>query len=112
MQSNVAQLHRLLARNVNDLPAHQYLDAKRFLNELDDAVRLLRQPGVSNYFNQTWVARGNTVRDLVQYMTARGLTFAPAVSGGETAYQTLHSALPAYDLAARQNRVAEAGESR
>jgi hypothetical protein len=105
LRSNLQKLHRLLAKNVNDLPTSQYIEAKRFLNSFDDAVKGLESPDVANYFNQTWIAKGKTVKDLVAYMFDKGLTFAPAVSGDEAAYQALYSALASYDLALHQNDV-------
>ena len=106
LRSKVQKLHRLLGKNVNDLPTSQYIEAKRYLNNFDDAVKGLASPNVANYFNQTWMAKGKTVQDLVDYMVNKGLTFAPAVSGDEGAYQALYSALAAYDLALRQKEVA------
>jgi hypothetical protein len=105
MRANVQKLHRLLARNVNDLPTSQYIEAKRFLNNFDDAVKSLESSDVANYFNQTWMAKGKTVKDLVSYMDEKGLSFAPAVSGDEAAYQALYSALAAYDISLHQNDV-------
>jgi hypothetical protein len=105
LQANVSKLHGLLARNVNELSANQYIEAKRFLNQFDDAIRALRDPNVGNYFNHTYVAQGKTVEELVKHMTQKGLTFAPATAGDEAAYQALHSALAAYDLAAYEGEV-------
>jgi hypothetical protein len=104
LQTNVNKLRRMLVKNLGELPTNQYIEAKRYLNNLDAAVQALQQPGVGNYFNQRWVAGGRTVRDLVGNMLKKGLTFAPAVAGDETAYQALHSALAAYDQTARQAR--------
>jgi hypothetical protein len=53
LQANVNKLHRLLARNVNEVPTNAYIEAKRFLNNLDDAIRALQDPNVNNYFNNT-----------------------------------------------------------
>jgi hypothetical protein len=103
LQANVSSLHRLLAKNVNELPANQYIEAKRFLNQFDDAIKALQDPNVGNYFNKTYVAKGPTVQDLVDDMAKKGLTFAPATPGDEAAYQALHTALAAYDQAARQD---------
>jgi hypothetical protein len=89
-----------LAEKIQDMPARDYIRAKRLLDQLDDAVRLLRQPDAGFYFNQTYAAKGQTVAQLVQYMTRHGLQFAPAVEGGEPAYAALHQALAEYDLAA------------
>jgi hypothetical protein len=105
LQANVAKLHRLLAKNVNELPANEYIEAKRFLNNFDEAIRALHDPNVGNYFNNTYVAKGNTVQDLVDYMVQKGLTFAPATPGDEAAYRALHSALAAYDITAHQETV-------
>jgi hypothetical protein len=102
LQDTVNKLHRLLARNVTQLPANQYITAKQFLNNFDDAIRALQDPKASSYFNKTYVAQGETVRQLVDHMMTRGLTFAATTPGDETAYQALHSALAAYDVAAHQ----------
>jgi hypothetical protein len=104
LQANVNKLHKKLVRSVSELPTNQYIEAKRYLNNLDAAVLALQQPAVGNYFNQKWVAGGRTVRDLVGSMLKKGLTFAPAVAGDEAAYQALHSALAAYDQLARRER--------
>jgi hypothetical protein len=102
LRSKVKELHKLLAKNVSELPTNEYIEAKKYLNHFDDAIDLLTRDDVGNYFNQTYAAKGKTVKDLVKYMLDKGLTFAPAVSGDERAYQTLHQLLAAYDLAARQ----------
>jgi hypothetical protein len=70
----------------------------------------LESPDVANYFNQTWMAKGKTVHDLVDHMLKKGLTFAPAVSGDEGTYQALYSALAAYDRALLQKEVASRGK--
>ena len=36
---------------------------------------------------------------MVDYLSAKGLSIAPAVQGDEAAYQAVHSALAAYDIA-------------
>jgi hypothetical protein len=105
LAANAKKLHQLLARNVNELPANQYIEAKRYLNNLDEAITTLTSPDVANYFNQTWEAKGKTVKELVSYMASHGLDFAPGVSGDEAAYQALYSALAAYDLASHQTAV-------
>jgi hypothetical protein len=112
LQANVAKLHRLLAKNVNELPANEYIEAKRFLNNFDDAIRALQDPNVGNYFNNTYVAKGKTVQDLVDYMVEKGLTFAPATSGDEAAYRALHSALAAYDIAIHPDPTATASTAK
>jgi hypothetical protein len=92
----------LLSKNVNDVPTGQFLEAKRFLNDLEDAYIALKNGDGMEYFNfYKFASSGKTItiQQVVDYIVANGLRFAPAVSGDEAAYQALHSALAAYDVA-------------
>ena len=88
---------RLHAR-IGDIPTPDYVRTKRFLIQLDDAIKLLREPDAGKYFNQTYAARGKTVAELIRYMTQLDLHFAPAVEGDEAAYAALQHALASYDV--------------
>jgi hypothetical protein len=81
----------------DDVSAQQYMEARRFLTQLNASINALRDPNVSKYFNKTWDAKGNTVAELVDHMTREGLTFAPAAPGQEAAYRALYPALRAYE---------------
>jgi hypothetical protein len=87
---------------VDDLTPTQYVQCMRYLRELNDATKALQDPNASAYFSNQYRATGNTVGELVQNMSNRGLTFAPAVSGDEPYYTALHGALVSYDYALRQ----------
>jgi hypothetical protein len=67
-----------------------YLIGKRFLDKLDKSVTDLQQPGTKKLLTGAYAARGNTVPELVNNMTSKGLLFAAANSGDEAAYQALH----------------------
>ena len=97
LQTELASLHDLLERNVGSMTTEQYIDAKRYLNLLDDSLRALQDPNVANYFNRKYEASGKTVADLVDNMRKDGLTFAAATPGDEAAYRALQSYLAAYD---------------
>jgi hypothetical protein len=99
LNHSVRELQNYLSASVNDLPTSQYIEAKRFLSNLEDGVLVLGKPNAGNYFNRKFAAKGKTIQDLVEHMARNGLRFAPAVAGDESAYQALHSALAAYDLA-------------
>jgi hypothetical protein len=101
MRSNLGKLRRLLLRNIKAMAASQYIDAKRFLNDFEEAIQTLGQPDAGHYLNRTFALRGKTVEELVDQMTRHGLTFAPAVAGDEAAYRALHEALAAYSVALR-----------
>jgi hypothetical protein len=107
LASAVAKLHEELHARIADISSPDYIRTKRFLTQLDDAVKLLRQPEAGNYFNQIYAARGKTVAELVRNMTQLDLRFAPAVEGDEPAYHALHQMLVAYDRAAHAQLLAK-----
>jgi hypothetical protein len=85
-----------------DLTPNQYIQAARYLRELKQSTRLLQQEDVAKYFRTEWTPRGSTVASLVQQMTQEGLFFAPAVSGDESYYTSLHRSLVDYDMSLTQ----------
>ncbi len=105
LEQTVERMRRRLAQDIGEISPTKTVQGKRYLKELDDAIRGLQDPNVGNYFNQKWTARGTTVGELVQHMSTQGLQFAPATTGDEAAYRALHNALAAYDVSL-QNSVA------
>jgi len=105
LSRDVAGLRERLLKRANDLPTDQYLAAKRFLNNFDDALAAIKGGDVRRNidFHKEFSGEGKTIQDLVDYMGKNGLRFAPAVNGDEDAYQALHSLLAAYSLAASAN---------
>jgi hypothetical protein len=95
---DIRKLRELLLPQVNVLSFSDYTESKKFLSQLDEAVTTLKSPNASKYVDGTYAARGKTVKELVQYMTDNGLTFAPAVAGEEAAYNALYQALVGYDV--------------
>src|SRR5262249_13455342 len=93
---------KILTENVRVLPTSQYIEAKRFLNNFDDAIKALQEENVANYINKDWKEKVTSVAKLVDHMRKRGLRFAPAVSGDEAAYQALYNGLAAYSVAANR----------
>jgi len=101
-----------LRRTGTDLPPSLYIDSNVFLNNLDDAIRALQQPDVGSFFTGKYALKAKTIPELVNYMTAHGLQFAPAVPGDESAYVALQQALAAYDRAVNPNIEKEAAARR
>jgi hypothetical protein len=93
MMEDVRKLRAKVSANINDLTPSQYSAASRFLNQMEDAFKALQQPDVADYLGQKYMAQGKTVGDLLDFMMRKGLSFAPAVSGDEGAYQALHNYL-------------------
>jgi hypothetical protein len=68
----------------------QYVAAIRQLKELKEAAVIMDQPDAGFYLSPL---KGNTVAELVVYMTDNHLTFAPATWGDERAYGALYEAM-------------------
>ncbi len=102
IRSTQKDLERSLDAHVADLTPSEFTEASRYVRELKDSIRVLQQSDVSKYFRSAWTPKGSTVGELVQQMTREGLRFAPAVSGDEPYYTSLHRALVDYDMSVAQ----------
>jgi hypothetical protein len=100
MSSDVERMLDRLGQMISDLTPSQYIEAKRYLNQLGDALRLLQSPDAMNYVTGKYSAKGKNVGELVKNMS--GLRFAPAAPGEEKAYGELYQALTQYYNSAQQ----------
>lgn len=100
-ENQLKRASALLTEQVNTIGTGQFMEAKKFLNDLDDArIALKNGDGMEYFAFQSFAAKNPDVRKIVDYMVANGLRFAPpSEAGDEAAYQALHSALAAYDVA-------------
>jgi hypothetical protein len=105
MTGNLRRLNEALVRNVGEISPSEYVEAKRYLNSLDSAIKALSDANVGNQLNQTWAAQGKNVAELINFMTQKGLKFAPATPGDEPAYRSLYQRFVVYD-GALTNRMA------
>jgi hypothetical protein len=103
MMEDVRKLRAKVSANINDLTPSQHIEASRFLNQMDDALKALQQPDVADYLGQKYMAQGKTVGDLLDFMARKGLSFAPAVNGDEGAYQALHNYLVGFASSLQSN---------
>jgi hypothetical protein len=87
---------KLATKSVRDLTPSESIEAKRFLYQLDAAYKALQDPNVANYFSEDWKLKGDTVAQVVDMLTQKGIRFAPGTQGTEDAYRAMHSALVAY----------------
>ncbi|MCI0380632.1 MAG: hypothetical protein L0215_23860 [Gemmataceae bacterium] len=100
MRAEMDKIRDNLVRLVNDMPTNQYLDAKRFLNDFDDArIALERGDAGSQLKYRHWATGGKSLQDLVDYMIQNGLRFGSAVMGDESAYRAVYSGMAALDVA-------------
>ena len=97
LKSELSAMNDTIDKNASKLSTGAFIDGKRYLNMLQDAVRALEDPNVADYFHGKYTAQGRTVDKLIDYMTKHGLKFAAATPGDETAYEALQTYLAAYD---------------
>jgi hypothetical protein len=95
---SLKELQRAVDARVDDLSPSQYIEASRYVRELKSGYQVLQSSDVAKYFRPSWTPQGTTVGALIQQMTKEGLTFAPATSGDETYYTSLHRSLVDYDI--------------
>jgi hypothetical protein len=93
------EMGRQLKRNIDTIGVNDYIEGKQFLNNLDSSITILKQQDVGNYFNGKYQLKAKDVHDLVKNMTEKGLTFASATPGDESAYNALYQAMANYDNA-------------
>jgi hypothetical protein len=70
--------------------ARHYIESRRFLRHVSDAIFVLEKPNAAMYLNPL---RGATVAKLIEHMKKEGIRFAPATVGCERHYIALHRAL-------------------
>jgi hypothetical protein len=94
-----------LLKKANEFGSREYMDANRFLSELENARRAIDNYNASAQVEfQKAVAKGDitSMNDLVNTMVRKGWRFAPALPADEAAYQALYSGLVSYDVALNQ----------
>jgi hypothetical protein len=99
VRSEVDLIREELVKKVNEIPTSQYLDAKRFLQDFNDAtIALERGEAVVQSKFQRDMQGGKTLQELADYMAKNGLRFAPATAADEAAYRAVHSVLANYNI--------------
>jgi len=99
MMADVRQMNDALLHNVGEISPSEYVEAKRYLNSLESAVKALQDPNVASHLNLKWPNNQypHNVAELVDFMGKKGLKFAPSTVGDESAYRHLYQRLVAYD---------------
>jgi hypothetical protein len=100
LKAELEKTTELLSKKMNEFSTPRYTEAKRFLRDFEDATRAIERGDTVAYFEfQAFMSKAPTLEAIVEYMASKGLKFAAATQGDEAAYQALHSALAAYDVA-------------
>jgi hypothetical protein len=101
MNGDMNILQKQLRQRASNLSPSEYIEANNFLHHFAEALHAVGQPDVGNHFTGKYALKARTVNELVQQMMDKGLHFAPALPGDETAYSALYQALVTYDRAAQ-----------
>jgi hypothetical protein len=97
-----------LRAKIADIPSNRWVECKRFVNQLKSSSAAFEDSSiVKNYAK--WQPQGNTVGELVKYMTDQGLKFAAANAGDEAAYQSIYRSMSDYDVVLAQRTMTAYG---
>jgi hypothetical protein len=102
LRSAIDGLRETYRAHIHDMTPTQVIQARRFVNNLNETVRTLGTPTAAYFATGKLAARGETVSELVLNLTRDGLRFAPAAPGNEFAYNSLYQALLKYERALAQ----------
>jgi hypothetical protein len=93
------KMRATLKDNVGDLKPDEYIEARRYLDDLGQTITALQEPSIGKQFNEDWKPKAREVAELVKHMREKGLMFAPATEKDQPAYVALYHALAAFDAA-------------
>jgi len=102
MEGLLNSLTEKVTAAVDDMTPSDNIRAMKYVQQLTASTKLLRDPNVAKTLGGEWQAQGNTVGELVAFMTSKGLKFAPASPGEEPYYTSLQRSLVAYDSSLHQ----------
>jgi hypothetical protein len=98
LQAHFRKMREVLQNNASELKPDEYIEAKRYLEEVGQTIKGLEDPNVIHQFNEDWKpTKARFVHELIQHMREKGLLFAPASEKDEPAYIALYHALAAFD---------------
>jgi hypothetical protein len=109
LQADLKKLQASLDDNISTMSPDQYVEARRYVKLLNNTITALKDRNVVNIINGAWALKGKNVAELVQHMRDKGLWFAPATPGDESAYTSLYYALAAFD--AGMSQAARSGDN-
>ena len=100
VRAEMEKLREDLVKRTNETPTGQYMEAKRFLQELDEATLAVEAKEAQNQAKfQRFIEGGRSIQDVVDFMVKNGYRFGRATARDEAAYRATHSALATFDIA-------------
>jgi hypothetical protein len=103
MESLINGLEAKITAAVDDMTPSDNIRAMSYAQQLSKTTKMLRDPNVAKQLSGgAWQAQGNTVHELVGFMTSKGLKFAPATVAEKPYYTSLQQSMATYDNSLRQ----------
>jgi hypothetical protein len=94
----IAKLKDKVQASQGEMTLMDQIQAKRFLNQLENARYALGQPKAADILTGKLAPKGKTIPELLTNMRDSGIMFAPSTNGDEAAYVALYNALQSYAL--------------
>ncbi len=96
--TSIAKFQDYLKDQVEDMRTTDYILAKRYLGDLEDAGKAMAEPSNSTLFlNSGAKPQASTVGGLVAQMTATGMRFGPATTPDIASYRAFYQQFRAYE---------------
>jgi hypothetical protein len=99
LEATLKQVRETISPRIKDLDFEDATAVRRFLNQLDAAVKALKGSGTAGLVDPKWATEGTSVAGLIKHMTKNKLLFGQVERGNEDAYVALHRGLAAYLMA-------------
>jgi hypothetical protein len=96
-------LKKTLSSNVDQLTPDEYIEANKYLNDVNRAIDGLKSAGVGRLLDGSWKNKVHNVAELVQFMRENGLWFAAATPRDTAAYVSLYNSLASFDRGMQRN---------
>jgi hypothetical protein len=98
LRSDIDMLNAELRKQIPELPPAEYIEARRFLSDLDNVVKAIDRGELGQEPVQLLLKDGKlSVVGFVQFLGERRMRIGPATAGNETAYVTIFRALASFE---------------
>lgn len=98
LQDSYFKLLNTYESHIKEFTPDEGIEALRYLTEIKDTIKALKDPNVCTIFNDS-KPKSKNVAELVRFMREKGLQFAPATGQDLAAYVALYNKLAAFDAA-------------
>lgn len=105
------KLKTTVSSNIDLLTPDEYIEANRYLSDLDRALVALKSTNALRFLDGSWKSKVHNVAELVKFMSENGLWFASATPKDTAAYVSLYNSLASFDRGMQRAAREVSGES-